>query len=141
MNATKEEKQSVIAVLESYNLCFYDRDIEALKAMYLDAAEFVFWDNHPDCDSASLDDHVAKVGKFFDIGKNTESGDVEPLIVESPQVQLLGETAVLTTNLRYRSAPKPGVRSTFVVRLDAGEWKIAHVHHSFDPSESAEPPK
>lgn len=138
MNSTKDEKQSVMAVLEAYNQCFYNRDIEALKAMYVDAAEFVFWDNHPDCDSASFDDHVAKVGKFFDIGKNTESGDVEILIVESPRVQLLGETAVLTSTLRYKSAPKPGVRSTFVVRLDGGEWKIAHVHYSFDPSESAD---
>lgn len=135
MTSTDEQMQALLNILVEYNQCFYDRDINALEAMYCDSTGFVFWDNHPGCDSRNLGDHLRKVGDFFAAGKSTESGDVEPLIIDAPCAQVFENTAIITAIFRYKSTPSPGVRSTFVVRSVGTRWKIAHVHHSFDPSE------
>ncbi|GIT92135.1 hypothetical protein JANAI62_25930 [Jannaschia pagri] len=125
--------------LDHYNQCFYDRDLEALRALYLSDDGLVFWDNHAGCDSTSLEDHVAKVSTFFATGKTTESGTIEPLLIEDLRARRRGDVAVLTSILRYRSAPRPGVRSTFVLGREGLAWRIMHVHHSFDPNETDQP--
>jgi SnoaL-like protein len=43
--------------------------------------------------------------------------------------------AVMTLIMRYSSAPRPGVRSTFVLQREDREWRIRHVHFSFDPNQ------
>ncbi|MGH1483286.1 MAG: nuclear transport factor 2 family protein [Geminicoccales bacterium] len=129
------DKASVLDFLESYNRCFYERDLKALREHYVDGSNFVFWDNHPNCDSTSLKDHLIKIERFFVNGKDSESGDIEPLIVDNPRIVICKNTALLTAMLRYASRPEPGVRSTFFLVYDTGRWKAAHIHHSFAPSE------
>jgi len=121
--------------IAQYNQCFYDRDIEALRQLY-DADTFtVFWDNHPGCDSRTFEDHFAKLSNFFQNGKQTESGEIEPLLIEDAAVTGSDGFAVVTAILRYKSAPTPGVRSTFVLIKRDDRWKAMHIHHSFDPNE------
>jgi hypothetical protein len=123
------------ALLEAYNRCFYDRDLAALGALYASDGELPYFDNHPGCDSTMLRAHLEKVGAFFARGKLTESGAVEPLLVERLTVFADVASAVMTVTLRYASRPKPGVRSSFVLQREDAGWRIRHVHFSFDPNE------
>lgn len=123
-----------LAFLSAYNRCFYNRDIDALRALYATNQFTLFWDNHPGCDSINLEDHFAKVSAFFAKGKKTESGTIEPLLVEDPKVHATQGTLLVTAILRYARAPRTGVRSTFVLVDEAGQWKAIHIHHSFDPN-------
>jgi hypothetical protein len=34
---------------------------------------------------------------------------------------------------RYKSFPEPAVRTTLYLEKNGGEWKIRHVHCSFEP--------
>jgi hypothetical protein len=123
------------ALLEAYNRCFYDRDLAALGALYASDGELPYFDNHPGCDSTTLRAHLEKVGAFFARGKPTESGGVEPLLIEKLTVFADVASAVMTVTLPYASRPKPGVRSTFVLQREDAGWRIRHVHFSFDPNE------
>ncbi|MEM1301727.1 MAG: nuclear transport factor 2 family protein [Pseudomonadota bacterium] len=125
-----------LAFIRAYNDCFYRRDLAGLRALYSDQAFTVFWDNHRECDSTTLDDHLGKVGAFFAHGKATESGAVEPLVIETPRAHLTDASLLITAVLRYHSAPRPGVRSTFCLVDEGGTWKAIHIHHSFDPNEA-----
>ena len=125
--------------INEYNQCFCDRDIEALKEMYATNAFTVFWDNHSGCDSGNLTDHLSKVSEFFQHGKQTESGAIEPLLIEDSQTRSSDGTLIVTALLRYQSAPTPGVRSIFVLMKDDHRWKAMHIHHSFDPNEVKQP--
>ena len=80
--------------------------------------------------------HIAAVGDFFAHGKSTESGDVEPVAVENLSAWASRDSAVVIAKLRYASAPRPAIRSTFVLETADMEWKIRHLHFSFDPNES-----
>jgi hypothetical protein len=131
----EDEAAPFRALLDAYNRCFLDRDLAALRALYVRDGEVVYFDNHAGCDSTSLDKHLEKVGAFFAHGKATESGGVEPLLSEGFTVFAGDAAAVMTVVLRYTSAPKPGVRSTFVLEPEAGDWRIRHLHFSFDPGE------
>lgn len=124
-----------IAFIRAYNQCFYDRDVEALRRLYA-ARDFTqFWDNHAGCDSTRLQDHFERVATFFENGKTTESGTVEDLLIEDVQASATQDALVVTAVLRYGSAPRPGVRSTFVLFWETDGWKAVHIHHSFDPNE------
>jgi quinol monooxygenase YgiN len=125
--------ESALSFIHAYNDCFYQKDIDQLRALYVPENDVVFWDNHAKCDSTSLETHLEMVGRFFSEGKLTESGDVEPLVLEDLQVTCLNGTAILTVILRYQSKPTPGVRTTFVLVDVDGEWRAKHVHHSFEP--------
>ena len=64
-------------LLERYNRAFYDRDLAALRALYVPDVEVPYFDNHTDCDSTDLESHLDKVATFF------ETGDIVPLLVEN----------------------------------------------------------
>ncbi|MEM9715888.1 MAG: nuclear transport factor 2 family protein [Pseudomonadota bacterium] len=121
--------------IQMYNQCFYDRDLDGLRSLYSSDEFSVFWDNHKDCDSTNLDDHFAKLATFFETGKETEAGEVEPLQIEDMNVCNGSDMAVVTAILRYQSTPRPGVRSTFVLINHDNSWRAVHIHHSFDPNE------
>jgi len=135
MRISEDASKDALDFIDSYNACFYKKDLEALKAMYSPKNFARFWDNHPACDSATLEDHFSKVSRFFKNGKETESGTIEPLSIEDLQTFATGGTLLVTAILRYQSAPRPGVRSTFALLREENRWKAVHVHHSFDPNE------
>ncbi len=122
--------KAFISVINEYNDCFYKRDIERLRALYVADGDIIFFDNHKDCDSTDLEDHIEKVGDFF------RTGNIEEVISEDLVVYQHGESACLLVKLRYSSHPKPGVRTTYYLELHDTQWKIRHMHHSFDPNES-----
>ncbi|WP_165390228.1 nuclear transport factor 2 family protein [Thalassococcus sp. S3] len=137
MQTPSQLHQSGLEFLRAYNQCFYDKDLVALKGLYSSTSFTVFWDNHPNCDSNTLDDHFEKLSTFFSKGKLTESGSVEPLLIEELQTRASSGMLLVTAILRYQSAPIPGVRSSFVLVEEDGRWKALHIHHSFDPNEPA----
>ena len=122
-------------LLEAYHRCFLEKDLQALCALYASDGELVYFDNHAACDSVALQDHLRNVGTFFLQGKTTESGEVEPLLMADLAVFADASAAVMTLIMRYSSAPRPGVRSTFVLQREDSAWRIRHVHFSFDPNE------
>lgn len=123
------------AFLDAYNRCFYDRDLQSLRALYASDGDLLYFDNHPGCDSPTLDHHLRQVGAFFARGKRTESGVIEPLLVEGLTVFASETAATMTVMLRYASAPRSGVRATFVLQREDNSWRIRHIHFSFDPNE------
>lgn len=123
------------ALLDAYNRCFYDRDLPGLRALYAGDGDVIYFDNHAGCDSSGLAHHLEQVGAFFASGKQTESGGIEPLLDEGLAVFASESAAVMTVMLRYASAPRPGVRATFVLQREDNSWRIRHIHFSFDPGE------
>ena len=115
--------------LDEYNDCFYQRDIESLKNLYVSDGDIIFFDNHEDCDSQDLEDHLLKVFKFF------ESGNIEEILSEDKVIYQHGNSACILMKCRYPSKPKPGVRTTMYLESHDNEWKIRHIHYSFDPNE------
>ncbi|MGX9855365.1 nuclear transport factor 2 family protein [Limimaricola variabilis] len=135
MGSDRTAYETVQDFLNEYNKCFYSKDIGALRSMYSSEAFAVFWDNHAGCDSHTLDDHFEKISTFLQEGRSTEGGEVEELIVEDKRIRTSSNFSLVTAILRYRSAPMPGVRSTFVLVREKGRWKAIHIHHSFDPND------
>ena len=131
MDVSNSADEAGVQFIRDYNACFYDRDIDRLKALYSTQGFTVFWDNHIGCDSDRFDDHFDKLADFFANGKGTESGTIEELLIEDAQVHASATTLIVTAMLRYASARKPGVRSTFVLTREDGTWKAVHLHHSF----------
>jgi hypothetical protein len=129
------------AFLDAYNRCFYDRDLKSLRALYASDGNLVYFDNHPGCDSATLAHHLRQVDAFFARGKQTESGGIEPLLVEGLTVFASDASAIMLVTLRYASAPTPGVRATFVLQREGNSWRIRHIHFSFDPNEERPSPR
>jgi len=125
-----DELVPFVDLIERYNCSFYNRDIEAFRSLHIDDDSFVFYDNHPGCDSHNYSSHEEKVRNFLD------SGTIVELTKENIRVFRAKEMACITLTLRYSKAPQPGVRTTFVVESVSGKWKIRHMHHSFDPNES-----
>ena len=116
-------------LLSRYNRCFYERDLEALRALYVPDGEVPYFDNHANCDSTTLDAHLANVANFF------RSGNVVPLVSEDLRVFVRGEAACMVAKIRYVDKPAPGVRASFFLERYEGEWKIRHIHFSEDPNE------
>lgn len=124
------EIEALVDLVDRYNNCFYDRDIEALREMYVSDGEVIFFDNHASCDTDSLAEHLESVAKFF------SSGEIVELTKENIRIHRFDKSACITLTLRYSNNPKPGIRTTLVCEMESGQWKIRHVHHSRDPNES-----
>ena len=118
-------------LLVRYNRAFYDRDLTALRALYVPDVEVPYFDNHADGDSADLERHLEKVAKFF------ETGDITPLLVENVRAFVHGDSACVVATVRYSAEPVPGVRASFFLERHATAWRIRHIHFSQDPNETS----
>ena len=120
--------ETLVELLEEYNKCFYDRDAERLRTLcFEEPGGFTYFDNHADCDSYSLGDHVEKVAAFL------ERDAIEHLEVE-PQAGWMSEGAgCLTGIVRYSSLPDSPVRFSMFAARSNQNWKIRHLHFSASP--------
>ena len=126
---TEKQKGPFKALLEAYHQCFYDRNLDALRALYVADENVIYFDNHADCDSRLLADHLEKVKTFF------ETGSIVRLDYEDITVYEYKESAFLVTTVRYSNRPRPGVRASFFLEKQQNDWKIRHIHYSSDPNE------
>lgn len=133
MQLQGEHLKEFQSLVEQYNQCFYDKNVVALRQMYVADGNVRFFDNHPDHDSSALKDHLDEVAVFFQA-----AGDIQELIIEDLTAYQVGDGACVVLMLRYSGQPRPGVRTTMFLEKEAGTWKIRHMHHSFDPSETAQ---
>lgn len=122
------ELKPFVELLNKYNQCFYDRDIDKLKKLYIED-NVIYFDNHKGADSYHLNDHLEKVYNFF----KTET--IFNLSYEDLIVFKNDKSACMTAKLRYSIKPYPGIRSTFYLVKKKSNWKIMHIHCSFDPNE------
>lgn len=130
----KKNKDIFIDFLNAYNECFYNKDLVKLRDFYDTKGNvLVYFDNHKDNDTFSLDEHLVLISDFFRKGKLTESGAVEPLIIEELKVFHKGDAACLCFISKYKSFPVPAVRSTLYLEYMENRWKIIHAHFSFQP--------
>ena len=118
-------------LLARYNRAFYDRDLAALRALYVPDMEVPYFDNHPDSDSIDLETHLEKVGTFF------ETGDIVPLLVENVRAFVHGDAACVVATVRYSAEPVAGVRASFFLERHVTAWRIRHIHFSQDPNETS----
>lgn len=127
-------KEFLKKYLNDYNQAWYDRNIEELKEYYdVEGNRLIYFDNHKNNDTYTVEEHLALVLNFLTNGKKTESGKVEPLIIENFNVFSKKNTACLCFIARYKSCPKPGVRTTMYIEKIDDKWKVLHVHCSFEP--------
>ncbi len=121
--------ESLIDLFDRYNQCFYNRDADQLRDLYVDDDQgFVYFDNHPDCDSVALDDHLAKVEGFL-------SGDqVVELETEVLSTSVSGNAGCLFALVRYVDRAEPPVRMSLFAESNNSVWKIRHLHFSVDPN-------
>lgn len=115
--------------IDQYNDCFYRGDIGALREMYSSDGDIVYFDNHSQCDSYSLDNHIEKVSKFI------KSGSIERLQYEILKAFDTADSVCLIVKFIYPSNPTPSVRTTFYLERAGKQLKIRHLHYSFNPSE------
>jgi hypothetical protein len=120
-----------IALIDNYERCFRDRDIARFRSLHVADGQFIFFDNHARCDSYSYGEHEGKIVKFF------KHGHIAGLLRSNLRIFVGGTMACVITTHRYSSKPVPGVRTTYVLEREKSSWKIRHVHHSFDPNETA----
>ena len=118
-------------LLARYNRAFYDRDLAALRSLYVPDVEVPYFDNHADCDSNDLEAHLERVGRFF------ETGDIVPLLVENVRAFVHGDAACVVATVRYSAEPVPGVRASFFLERHVTAWRIRHIHFSQDPNETS----
>ncbi len=116
-------------VLDDYDQSFQNRDINALRNMYSSDGDISFYDNHSNCDSFNLDDHIKRARIFFETGTIVDISSENLIVYEN------SESACMVVTHRYSNRPKPGVRATYFLEKENGSWKIRHVHCSFDPNE------
>lgn len=116
-------------LLRQYNRCFYNRDIESLRNMYVADGNIVYFDNHANCDSSEIEIHLTKVKEFF------ANGTIVELNFENLAVYQFGDAACMVVTVRYSSNPRPGIRASFFLEKHFGQWKIRHIHFSTDPNE------
>lgn len=130
----EETKKYFRKILDEYNQTWYDKTIDKLLEFY-DAQNdrLIYYDNHKNNDTYTVEDHINLIKDFFTNGKETESGEVEELIVEDFNVFSKNDTACLCFIARYKSFPKPGVRTTMYLEKNEDNWKVIHVHCSFEP--------
>ena len=117
-------------LLERYNRAFHDRDLAALRALYVPDVEVPYFDNHAGCDSTDLETHLEKVATFL------ETGNLMPLLVENVRAFVHGDAACVVATIRYSAEPMPGVRASFFLERHATAWRIRHIHFSQDPNET-----
>ncbi len=118
--------------LDRYNQAFYEKDVNKLREFY--DSDLIYLDNHGNNDTYSLEEHLRLLSDFFKNGKTTESGAVEPILIENMRVFRKTDAACLCFLTRYKSFPVPAVRATMFLECTGGRWKIAHVHCSFEPA-------
>jgi len=126
------ENKEIIEFINSYNDCFYKKDIQKLKTFYDD--RLIYFDNHKNNDTYNLKDHLNLLSEFFTNGKTTESGDLEPLLIEYVNVFNKNDAACVCFIAKYKSFPEPAIRCTYYMEKIEGEWKILHSHGSFQPN-------
>ena len=127
-------KEYFLNYLNEYNKTWYDKDIQKLKEFYdTDNNRLIYYDNHKNNDTYTLEEHIKLVSDFLKNGKKTESGQVEELIIEDFNVFSRGKTACLCFIAKYKSYPRPYVRTTMYIEKIKEKWKILHVHCSFEP--------
>ena len=131
MDVKNKETKEIIEFIHSYNECFYKKDIEKLKLFYDD--KLIYFDNHKNNDTYNLNDHLNLLSDFFKNGKNTESGNVEPLIIENMNIFNKNNAACICFIAKYKSFPDPAIRCTYYIEKTNGKWKILHSHGSFQP--------
>ena len=122
--------QEFEGLLARYNKAFHDRDLAALRALYVPDVEVPYFDNHAGCDSTDLETHLAKVATFL------ETGDLMPLLVENVRAFVHGDAACVVATFRYSAESVPGVRASFFLERHATAWRIRHIHFSQDPNET-----
>ena len=66
MMTGSERIQEFEELLARYNRAFYERDLAALRALYVPDVEVPYFDNHADRDSTDLKTHLEKVERFFE---------------------------------------------------------------------------
>lgn len=122
-------------LLNEYNQTWNDKSIDKLKEFYdIEKNRLIYYDNHKNNDTYTVEEHLNLVLDFFINGKKTESGEVEELIIEDFNVFTNNNTACLCFIARYKSYPNPGVRTTMYLELIEEKWKVIHVHCSFEPN-------
>lgn len=130
----KLENKELKMLLEEYDKCWYNKDIEKMKEFYSsNNNELIYFDNHINNDTFSVNEHLELVHHFFQNGKNTESGTVEEIIKEKVNYFITDKAACICFYARYKSFPKPAVRSTMYLEKYKNNWIIKHVHCSFEP--------
>jgi ketosteroid isomerase-like protein len=130
----KNEDKELKKFLNEYDKCWLERNIEKIRSFYPeDNRELIFFDNHKNNDTYSVDEHLKLLNDFFQNGKRTESGTVEEIIMENINYYTTKNAACICYYARYKSYPKPAVRSTMYLEKNLGKWKIKHVHCSFEP--------
>ena len=113
-------------LIEKYNLCFGSRDILALRELYVASGPFTYFDNHANCDSTDLEDHLKKVKRFFDSQVEIAGLDTQVL-----SVHVNSGMACITAHVRYRgNMEQPVVWLTLVAEQSTSGWKIRHLHYS-----------
>jgi len=133
-NRVENCKDIFVDFLNQYNECFYNKDIVSLKDFYdVQSNVLVYFDNHKSNDTYTLDEHLKLISDFFVNGKLTESGSVEPVIIEDLTIFHKESTACLCFISKYKSFPISVVRSTLYLERINGKWKILHAHFSFQP--------
>ena len=128
------EKEYFLKYLNEYNRTWVDKDLEKLKQYYdTKNNRLIYYDNHKGNDTYTLDKHLALVSDFLLNGKNTESGQVEDLIIEDFNAFSKNDVACLCFIAKYKSFPRPYVRTTMYIEKIKDKWKVLHVHCSFEP--------
>ena len=120
--------------LNDYNQAWHCKDIDKLSGFYdVEHNQLIYFDNHRGNDTYTLRDHLALISRFFQRGKQTESGAVEELMIENFHVSARHDAACLCFIARYKSCPNPYVRMTMYLEKFPEMWKVMHVHCSFEP--------
>lgn len=120
--------------LNEYNQAWYSKDIDRLSNFYdIENNNLIYFDNHKGNDTYTLKEHLSLISEFFKHGKQTESGEVEELIIENFNVFARDESACFCFIARYKSCPNPYVRMTMYLEKFQEMWKVMHVHCSFEP--------
>ncbi len=126
-----KKNNELIEFLNEYNECFLSKDIQKIRNFYSD--ELVYFDNHKNNDTYSVDEHIKLISDFFANGKSTESGKVEEIQMENITCFQSDNSACVCFYSRYKSFPKPAIRSTLYIEKSNKLWKIKHAHYSFEP--------
>ena len=130
----EELKEKFQKYLNAYNQTWCDKDIDKLKEFYdTENNRLIYYDNHKDNDTYTLEEHIKLVSEFLTKGKKTESGQVEELLIENFNIFSTENSVCLCFIAKYKSFPKPHVRTTMYIEKIKEQWKVLHVHCSFEP--------